>query len=484
MEIVRNANNEVIQFLGGVQKYVKSKQYRFIHYIVEAHVPEGTMMHNTLTGCIVILRPFEIENILNGQEFDRCKGFLVENYFLVPESYNESELVSLYRQKKERPITENYLDCLDSYTILTTTKCNARCPYCYESVLKAKKHMTMETAEKVVAFIKETSFENSPIRFGWFGGEPTFNPEVIDYICDEIGKSGREYHSGMISNGYYFGNEENVKKAVEKWKLDGIQITLDGTEEVYNSTKRFIYKDDPSPFQTVITGICNLINHGIGVSIRMNTDLSNIDHLFELVNWLSRKFLGCKLISFYTCPIFEDVEGGKKRTPEERAELFKKMVELEELIKGNGFSVGSYGFYGAVTTTCMVDSGRSVTILPDGHIGLCEHYIESGYIGHIDNPTERNWDIIKSWRNYIKMEEGICVECPLRPICLKVDKCPNHNICEEAEQAFRVDRERMYMETAWNNRIRELQDRCNNLERQLQDVNNNSGCCSCKPKDN
>ena len=33
---------------------------------------------------------------------------------------------------------------------------------------------------------------------------------------------------------------------------------------------------------------------------------------------------------------------------------------------------------------CMADSGNAVTILPGGEIGLCEHFSETEFIGHID----------------------------------------------------------------------------------------------------
>ena len=46
----------------------------------------------------------------------------------------------------------------------------------------------------------------------------------------------------MISNGYLF-NDDTIKEAKEEWQLTKVQITLDGTEQIYNRCKAYIYKD-------------------------------------------------------------------------------------------------------------------------------------------------------------------------------------------------------------------------------------------------
>ena len=71
--------------------------------------------------------------------------------------------------------------------------------------------------------------------------------------------------------------------------LSNVQITLDGTEETYNKTKRFIYKDDPSPFKTVIYNIHNLLFNNISVTIRLNVDNNNADDIEKLLYYLFRE---------------------------------------------------------------------------------------------------------------------------------------------------------------------------------------------------
>jgi len=78
----------------------------------------------------------------------------------------------------------------------------------------------------------------------------------------------------------------------------------------------------------------------------------------------------------------------------------------------------------------MVDGGNGVIISPNGDLGLCEHYINSRFFSHIDNPLEKDFDEIRSWRNYGDGGQH-CNDCPIYPICLKMKDCPDDFECED-----------------------------------------------------
>lgn len=86
----------------------------------------------------------------------------------------------------------------------------------------------------------------------------------------------------------------------------------------------------------------------------------------------------------------------------------------------------------------MVDSGQSVTISPRGDLGLCEHYIDRDFIGHIDSPYKKDKQIVQSWRDYVKPIE-ICKDCPIYPQCLKMKKCPDEILCEEHQKNYWIE---------------------------------------------
>ena len=168
MNVIRNSNNEVLGFLGGSQKKVKGFKYRFNKFIIKTEYENEFIWYNVFTGSIVSIRDYEADNIFT-EDYCNYADYLIKNYFLVPENFDEESLLTEYRKRKTVPITANCLTRLNNFTILTTTKCNARCFYCYQLHGKHKEHMTVETAHKVAKYIINSTFEGQQVFLGWFG---------------------------------------------------------------------------------------------------------------------------------------------------------------------------------------------------------------------------------------------------------------------------------------------------------------------------
>ena len=67
-------------------------------YCLEQKVEEGILIHNFFTGASVMIRPFEYTNIYTDDPCDYAE-FLVNNYFLVPEDYDEESIVKLIKER-------------------------------------------------------------------------------------------------------------------------------------------------------------------------------------------------------------------------------------------------------------------------------------------------------------------------------------------------------------------------------------------------
>lgn len=434
MRVIKQSNQEILRQLGGDQCRTKARKYRMNKYCLEHKLEDGSVLiHNCFTGAEVMIRPFEYTNIFTTNPCDYAE-FLVRNYFLVPEDYNEQELVDLIKERQRLPITSNYLDHPCKFVILTTTRCNARCFYCYEMNTKGKTHMTHETAEKVAEYIMEVVPKGRTVELSWFGGEPLFNMDAIEIICSRLASAGINYYSAMISNSYLF-DDEVIHKAKHDWRLRNIQVTFDGTEEVYNKVKNYIYKDDVSPYYKVIENVKKLLENDIAISVRMNCDHHNAENLKELIKELDKHFKEYGNFSMYVWPLFEI---GFKRTPEEKKALYESISEIEHLLLDLGYPMGHKLYNGIRGTHCMVDTGESVTISPKGDLGMCEHYIDRDFIGHIDKPYEKNFDIIKSWRNYVEPTK-FCDDCSLYPVCLKMKGCPDEVPCDEYQKNYWIE---------------------------------------------
>lgn len=474
MNVIRNTNDKIINFLGGYQRPKDYIKYRLCKYIFELEYDNIKILYNTLNGGICSLSKYEYENMFNKKLF--CGLWLYEHYFLVPEDFDEDYIMEEYRKVNSKLVSTNYLDNVSTFTIFTTLKCNARCFYCYELGMKNKKHMTLETADKVIEYILSCTCDNQLVNLDWFGGEPTTNMEIIDYITTILKNSNRNIKSSMISNGYLF--DENVtKKAKYEWNLNNIQITLDGTEEVYNKTKKFIYKNDISPFKRVIANIHNLLNYNISVNIRLNVDNNNIDNIRELLYFLFKEFendkKNGKYIGIYCFNIFEI---GFERTKEQIIELNKHLIEFNTLIFDNNFGYFNNDVIpGIKYENCMVDSNNNVTIDPDGNIGLCEHHFDKHLFSNVYTPEVRNIDEARYWQIKDDYTEN-CKDCKLKPICIKVPDCPSHRRCRYNEKETQYNKISLGLITLYNKSLNN--NNCNGNNCCNQNVRCNCNCDS------
>jgi radical SAM protein with 4Fe4S-binding SPASM domain len=457
MNVVRDSNGRVIEFLGGPQKKVKGFKYRFNKFVVKTDYSEDEFIwYNTFTGALVSIKDYEINNIWDEDEKCSYVDFLIRNYFLVPEQFDEESIMYAYRKRHVVPIDANYLTRLNHFTIMTTTKCNARCFYCYQMHSKHKRHMTEETAHEVAKYIIDTTQEGQLVTLGWFGGEPLFNHKVMDIITTKVASSGRQVSSSIITNGYLF-DEKLCKKAVRDWSITNAQITLDGTEDVYNKAKNFIYKDGRSPFKVVIENIHTMLKNGISVSVRMNVDLHNVDNLTELIKFLAEEFKNEPDFSAYIHELFDDT-----RTIEHDEQLFANMQKVDDLLVESNLRTPGYNIPDDIKCIhCMVDDGRSVVITPDGKIGLCEHYENEHYISNLETPYDIDFAEVDAWREMSEYTE-ICSDCPIRPTCLKCKLCPDHKICSAPEKEYVLNKLYGDMRVFYDNWVRIQQGGCGN----------------------
>ena len=429
MEIISKAHEPVLKILKRFQK--KCAQGRLMKYCMEEAVEDGVLLFNLLTREMVLLNKEEWEKILQNQT-------MKDRWFVVPEDTNEKELVDMVRWVFNAK--RKHLETITRFSIFTTMDCNARCFYCFEKGC-SRVSMNQETAEKVVRFIKRHC-GGKKVHLAWFGGEPLFNLPVIDTICQGLNREGVEYYSTMISNGYLF-DADAVRKAVESWNLKTVQITLDGTEEIYNRSKAYIYQEG-SPFQVVMENIRRLLDASVSVTIRLNLDLYNAKDLLKLIDELNARFGGEKGLHVYGAHLF-DAENPQAYLHSEEGwhKRLEAMEQLEEKIRGYGMELSCRIPKSIKTNRCMADCGSCVTILPTGNIGLCEHHHDSEFIGHLDC---EGFDIemVATWRETVDGAPD-CGDCTCYPNCINLKKCISSNICFERMKREKFQRVRQQM---------------------------------------
>lgn len=422
MKIINKANETVLKILS--KFYKASDNFRLMHYVAETPAEGGVLLYNLLTFEEVFLTIEEYADITEQE-------YLKKHWFLIPSHIKEKELAEVVKTVLT-PAQMNF-EKITGYTIFTTTDCNARCFYCFE-LGRTRMPMSDETARNVARYICEKS-QGERVRLSWFGGEPLFNKGAIDIICNHLIEKGVEFTSTVVSNGYLF-DEATVQEAVTKWKLKRVQITLDGTEQAYNKIKAFIYKDT-NPYQIVLANIGHLLAADVTVQIRLNMDLDNADELLKLVKELSERFGGQDKLRLYAHHIFEgNTPLAESYSEAEWIKRDEAMCRLEEAIAQSGFASKGGIVKQMKYTHCMADSGKSVTILPDGSIGLCEHFSENEFVGHIDR-DEFDEPVVSSWQEK-NPEIPECDTCFYYPQCIRLKKCSNASVCFTQERSLKL----------------------------------------------
>ena len=413
MKVISPANETVMQMLKTFRK--PGTKYRKLKYLVDTEVEDGILLFNVFTRELVLFSKEEFENATENE-------YLRKNWFIVPEECQEKAYVDLVREflKARQP----KLDEITGYTIFTTTDCNARCFYCFE-LGRSRIPMSPETALKTAKYIKDHC-NGKKVSLSWFGGEPLMNTEAIDIICNYLKAEGIEYKSRMVTNGYLF-TDEIIQKAVNDWNLKKVQITLDGTEDIYNKIKAFVYKD-VNPYQIVIRNISALLDTDVQLAIRLNMDMHNAEDLLQLTQELSSRFDGKKNLAVYAHHLFKDnIPMAEQHTGEEWDLRVSAMKRIEKTLSEHGLTSKGGITNKLKVTHCMADSGSSITILPDGNIGLCEHHSEDGFIGHIDQ-GDFDQDVVKAFSETTPQIPE-CKNCFYYPSCIMLKNCSNSCIC-------------------------------------------------------
>lgn len=440
--IIKTMQSDYERFLG--KHVISHGKYTPSKYNYYVSVGDNVLLcYNTFSGVVAVLSDLQYEclsqttcDIMQGSPIELLE--LAANRLIVPVTIDEThDYFELYETVKgfivNPPIT--------SYTVLTTTGCNAQCFYCFEHGFKADT-MRTRTAETVANYMI-TNCHNKPIHIHWFGGEPLCNTNAMDVISKHLDSSSIRFSSTMTSNGYAF-TERLIERAVNFWNLKSIQITLDGLRDEHNRRKNFV-ATDLDPFEKTIKNIHALICAGISVSLRLNFDKENLDDIYKLIDYLASEFTGYKNISAYPVALFEECNTwSPNRNLSEQLFLnneqrnisnyIYKHFRLSEKNVCRGFSVSH----------CGANNPAHRTINPNGSFSFCHNFSDSVVYGSIYEGIVDTVNYQK-WMNNGRLREK-CLNCIWLPECTTFDMCPvRKTFCQiDYEEYVRMKLIRLY----------------------------------------
>ena len=400
MKII-NKRADFIFNLIGFQTYEKNKNYKLTTMCYVESVDDSDLIYNALTCEMILTNKGELYHKQNEE-------FLVKHWFFIEENFDMYSFCNGIKQMYCATKLKTHYSTINFFTIMTTMSCNARCPYCFE---KGRKITTMnkELALDVGKYIGRYGTEN--LKLFWFGGEPLCNTDAVDVICKYLNDNNIKFDSRFATNGYLI-NTIKKEKFLKEWNTIECQITLDGTEDMYNETKGFVNVSE-SAFKRVINNIDFLLENNVRVIIRLNVSNKNYDNLYELIDLLYEKYnryIGSRIFSVYCHLLFDE-----EMETDKYIKIDKRLRDLKLLPYRSLTSK-------KIVTNCMANSFNNILITAEGKLGLCEHFSDTEFIGSIYG-SKLDYSVINEWH----MPEWIkeCKTCPYYFQCTKIKKCPD-----------------------------------------------------------
>jgi len=296
-------------------------------------------------------------------------------------------------------------------TIAPTLECNFDCTYCYET--HAPVTMNKDIITSVKKFFEFEIKKINGLGVTWFGGEPLIAFEIVKEISQFIlNQKEITFEAGMITNGYLLTRK--IAEQLKELKTTSVQITLDGPPETHD--KRRPLRNGKGTFERILTNITDATDI-LKVSIRVNVDESNIEHVPEVLDILGEKGLKDR-VCVYFAPVLDinmcrDAAGAcfsYETYSQHEIELYKKALEKKfQIVR---FPVPLKGCCGAVSL-------NSFLIDPYGNFHKCWNTVgvEGEAVGKIGEPLKMNSTLL-NWLSWDPFEKGECRECKFLPICM------------------------------------------------------------------
>lgn len=310
---------------------------------------------------------------------------------------------------------------LEAY-VLTTYYCNFACGYCFEGKEKPKKYLSMETAKKVVTWMKNKAMEVNPeeVEIVFFGGEPLLNIPVLDYIAGELhewfSKTQWKFRFSMITNGALVS-----AKHVEKWNqwgLHHLRITIDGDKEAHDEYRPFL--SGKGTFDLIMRNV-KAVADMTRVVLAGNFNARSYPGLFRFMDYLEAEGLKEKLSMIDFKPITETRDQVSSNSITAASYSCdpghgEKMITLKQELIRRGFKT-SKALDG--TGICHFKSGsHQVVIDTDGMIFKCPAMVGQmdKTCGNVaDEKLDARYDEFMAFD--IVEWKGKCRDCAYLPFC-------------------------------------------------------------------
>ncbi len=385
---------------------------RYVKTFPHGETPDQLVVYSTKKASLAIIPETIFDAIENGSLSPGDEASLLKLGIIVPDRESEKrDMLSMIDSlnSKDR--------CLN-ISVIINLSCNFNCVYCYEGNLKGSYYMTADTADLLVAFIKERFTGNKNlINLDFYGGEPLLSTGLIKDISGSLksfaSDKGASYTFSLVTNGSLF--KRSVAEELVRCGLAAVRITIDGDAETHNRYRPF--KTGAGSFDAIIGNIketCDLVKMGIGG----NFDKGSYERFPLLLDHLETEGLTPDRI-------YEVKFGPVSKRPDEDTSpadysdwclsvnepwVLKAGEMLREEILKRGYNTPKI-----MPMPCQVEFNDSYVVNYDGGIYKCPALVgrkgfEIGTLGDGMNDYRDTYRL-GLWKN------DECLECEYLPLC-------------------------------------------------------------------
>jgi MoaA/NifB/PqqE/SkfB family radical SAM enzyme len=264
--------------------------------------------------------------------------------------------------------------CLGKYLVveriefIVTYLCNSKCGHCQlGEEEKGKRFRSHVDKDKAVEIVRKVGQAYAPNSIVTFGGEPLLYPEIVCAIHEQAKKVGIPLRE-VITNGFWSTKAEKIQEIAQN-------LAKSGVNEVSISVDHF--HQEFIPLEIVKKTANSLIEAGIE-RVRWNPCwVVSKDH----DNKYNRR---TKTILQKLCNLHVEESKGNSVQPKGRARssLAEFLPPRTSVPKGK---------CGDIPYTEVLNSVKTISVEPDGRVGVCENF-------HIGNAFKS--DIIDILENY------------------------------------------------------------------------------------
>ncbi len=329
--------------------------------------PGYQLVYSTSTSSITLLPDEEFEVLQKGDVLPESKVELEElGIFTNNPDQEQQEVLAHYPKLNE--LNPNL-----TIAIVLGMECNFDCLYCYEGTLKGRFVMADQTADQVIAFIKQRYTEKkSKIHLDFYGGEPLLYTDRIKYLAQPLQafaiEQGGSFDFNLVTNGSLL--KVSTVEELKEYGLVYAKVTIDGPAANHDKFRPF--KTGKSSFKSIVKNlkeVCGLIDIGLGG----NYTKENYKEFPLLLDQLHEEGVGPQQLERVVFNMVMDVQdefGPREHyggcTSISEPWMIEASLYIREEVLKRGYFVPELG-----REVCAIYIDDNITIYYDGSIYKC-----------------------------------------------------------------------------------------------------------------